>query len=323
MLEGQHARLSAAALETLAIVAYKQPISRGQVSAIRGVDVGATLRTLLQRGYIAEVGRDPGPGNATLYGTTRAFLERLGIDSVADLPSLGDFVPAPDVVESLERGLRLSEDPSPGGGGGGGRGGIGPLRRAVGRRGRRVRGMTGGREPGPVDRPGERLQKFLARAGFGSRRSCEDLIAAGRVTVGGEPAALGRRVDPDRDQIAVDGVPVVVRSDLVYYLLNKPADVVTTAYDPQGRRTVLDLVPVEPRVFPVGRLDRDSEGLLLLTNDGVLTQRLTHPSHGVEKEYLVEVDGVPTPQSVRRLREGVRLEDGLTAPARPRGRGSR
>lgn len=178
--------------------------------------------------------------------------------------------------------------------------------------------MTGGREPGPVDRPGERLQKFLARAGFGSRRSCEDLIAAGRVTVGGEPAALGRRVDPDRDQIAVDGVPVVVRSDLVYYLLNKPADVVTTAYDPQGRRTVLDLVPVEPRVFPVGRLDRDSEGLLLLTNDGVLTQRLTHPSHGVEKEYLVEVDGVPTPQSVRRLREGVRLEDGLTAPARAR-----
>lgn len=115
VLEGQHARLSAAALETLAIVAYKQPISRGQVSAIRGVDVGATLRTLLQRGYIAEVGRDPGPGNATLYGTTRAFLERLGIDSVADLPSLGDFVPAPDVVESLERGLRLSEDPSPGG----------------------------------------------------------------------------------------------------------------------------------------------------------------------------------------------------------------
>ena len=108
VLEGQHARLSAPALETLAIIAYKQPISRGQMSAIRGVSVEATLNTLLQRGYVMEVGRDPGPGAAVLYGTTRTFLERLGMSSIDDLPPLGDFVPDPSVVEALERGLRIT-----------------------------------------------------------------------------------------------------------------------------------------------------------------------------------------------------------------------
>jgi 23S rRNA pseudouridine2605 synthase len=162
---------------------------------------------------------------------------------------------------------------------------------------------------------GERLQKVLARAGLGSRRASEELIAAGRVTVNGEVAVLGRRVDPDRDAVAVDGVPIATRAGLVYYLLNKPARVVTTADDPEGRRTVLDLVPSEPRVFPVGRLDWETEGLLILTNDGDLTQRLTHPSHGVEKEYLAEVDGVPSRGALRRLREGVDLDDGPTAPA--------
>lgn len=110
VLEGQHARLSGPALETLAIVAYKQPISRGQMSAIRGVSVEATLTTLLQRGYVQEVGRDPGPGAAVLYGTTREFLERLGLPSLADLPALGDFVPDASVVEALERGLRVTSD---------------------------------------------------------------------------------------------------------------------------------------------------------------------------------------------------------------------
>jgi segregation and condensation protein B len=111
VLESQHARLSAPALETLAIVAYKQPVSRAQLSAIRGVNAEATLGTLLQRGYVEEVGRDPGPGQAILYGTTRAFLERLGLDSLEELPPLADFVPEPAVVEALERGLRLRDDP--------------------------------------------------------------------------------------------------------------------------------------------------------------------------------------------------------------------
>ncbi len=168
----------------------------------------------------------------------------------------------------------------------------------------------------PLERGGERLQKVLASAGYGSRRVCEELIEDGRVTVDGEVAELGRRVDPDVDRVAVDGVPVSVRPGLVYYLLNKPRGVVVTASDPQGRPTVLDLVPRQPRVFSVGRLDADTEGLLLLTNDGDLAHRLTHPSFGVEKEYLAEVEGAPTRGELRRLREGVELDDGLTAPAR-------
>jgi segregation and condensation protein B len=111
VLEGQHVRLSGAALETLAIVAYKQPIARGQVSAIRGVNVETTLQTLMARGYVSEVGRDPGPGLAVLYGTTLAFLERIGLDSIDDLPPLGDFVPDASIVEALERGLRMPDDP--------------------------------------------------------------------------------------------------------------------------------------------------------------------------------------------------------------------
>ena len=161
-----------------------------------------------------------------------------------------------------------------------------------------------------------RLQKLLARAGLGSRRTVEDLIAEGRVTVNGEVAELGRRADPERDRIEVDGALIGLRQDTVWYVLNKPAGVVTTASDPQGRPTVIELVPDEPRVFPVGRLDADTEGLLLLTNDGDATHRLTHPSFGVEKEYLAHVDGVPSRGALRALREGVELDDGVTAPAK-------
>jgi len=163
---------------------------------------------------------------------------------------------------------------------------------------------------------GMRLQKVLARAGFGSRRTCDDLIAAGRVRVDGAVAVLGRRVDAETALILVDGAPVGVRPGLVYYLLNKPVGVVTTADDPQGRPVVVGLVPDEPRVFPVGRLDLDTEGLLLLTNDGEIANRITHPSYGVEKEYVVHVEGSPTRSVLRQLREGVELDDGVTAPAR-------
>jgi 23S rRNA pseudouridine2605 synthase len=171
-------------------------------------------------------------------------------------------------------------------------------------------------EGSPTGHPdGERLQKVLARVGLGSRRICEDLIAEERVKVNGEIAELGRRVDPERDLVEVDGAPIGIRPGLVHYLLNKPAGVVTTASDPQGRPTVLELVPAEPRVFPVGRLDMDTEGLLLLTNDGELANRIAHPSHGVEKEYLAEVVGTPSRAALRTLREGVELDDGRTAPA--------
>ena len=163
---------------------------------------------------------------------------------------------------------------------------------------------------------GERLQKVLARAGFGSRRACDELIEAGRVAVNDSVAVLGQRVDPSRDHVAVDGVAVSIQEGLVHYLLNKPAGVVTTASDPRGRPIVVELVPEEPRVFPVGRLDADTEGLLILTNDGELAHRLTHPSFGVEKEYMAEVQGTPSRASVRRLRDGVPLGDGVTAAAR-------
>ena len=162
----------------------------------------------------------------------------------------------------------------------------------------------------------QKLQKVLAKAGFGSRRACEELIEDERVAVNGTTAHLGQRVDPDTDRVEVDGVPVSTKEGLVYYVLNKPRGVVTTASDPQGRPTVVDLVPGEPRVFPVGRLDYETEGLLVLTNDGDLTHRLTHPSFGIEKEYLAEVEGRPSPAALRRLRHGVELEDGVTAPAK-------
>ncbi len=164
---------------------------------------------------------------------------------------------------------------------------------------------------------GERLQKVLAATGYGSRRVCEDLIAAGRVTVNAEVAILGRRVDVEHDLVEVDGAPIGVRPGFVYYLLNKPVGVVTTSRDTHQRPTVVELVPLEPRVFSVGRLDVDTAGLLLLTNDGNLANRIAHPSHGIEKEYLVEVTGAPVSAgSMRTLREGVLLDDGITAPAK-------
>ncbi len=169
--------------------------------------------------------------------------------------------------------------------------------------------------PEPASAP-ERLQKVLARAGIASRRASEELIAAGRVTVNDRVATLGDRASAATDVIAVDGTVVSTDVDLVHYLLQKPAGVICTADDPGGRPTAIDLVPSQPRVWTVGRLDVDTEGLLLLTNDGPMTQRLTHPSHGIEKEYLVQVEAQPGPGTLRRLREGIELDDGPTAPAR-------
>lgn len=177
--------------------------------------------------------------------------------------------------------------------------------------------MAGDEPDGPdLDAEGVRLQKVLAQAGLGSRRVAEDLIDRGRVRVNGERAVLGRRVDPESDVIEVDGAQIGVKAGLVHFLLNKPVGVVTTASDPQGRPTVVDLVPSDTRIFPVGRLDVDSEGLLILTNDGDLTHRLTHPSFGVEKDYLVVVEGSPSRGALRTLREGVELDDGRTSPAK-------
>jgi pseudouridine synthase len=157
----------------------------------------------------------------------------------------------------------------------------------------------------------ERLQRLLARAGYGSRRACEELIVRGRVTVNGNVATIGDRADPDQDEVRVEGALVNLDPNVRYYALHKPAGVVTTMRDPQGRSDIRGYLPAEgPRVFPVGRLDRDTEGLLLLTNDGDLANALMHPRFGVEKEYLAEVEGVPTSKHVGTLRRGMELDDG-------------
>jgi 23S rRNA pseudouridine2605 synthase len=165
---------------------------------------------------------------------------------------------------------------------------------------------------------GIRLQKVLAQAGVASRRSAEEMIRQGRVRVNGHVITeLGRRVDPEHDEIEVDDAPVLAGRARVYFLFYKPTGCVTTLKDPQGRRTIMDWFPESAeRLFPVGRLDYDAEGLLILTNDGFLAHRLQHPRYGVEKTYEVKVTGIPHQEALRQLSEGVVLEEGRTAPAR-------
>jgi 23S rRNA pseudouridine2605 synthase len=174
-------------------------------------------------------------------------------------------------------------------------------------------------EQGPVEST-ERLQKYLARAGVASRRAAEDLIVAGRVSVNDVTVTgLGTKIVPGVDRVCVDGRQVEPPAEVVYLMLNKPAGVVTTMDDPQGRPTVARYVPsAGPRLFPVGRLDAATTGLLLLTNDGDLAHALMHPRHHVPKVYRADVDGVPDPADLRRLREGVELDDGRTSPAQAR-----
>jgi len=165
----------------------------------------------------------------------------------------------------------------------------------------------------------ERIQKILARAGLGSRRSCEELIAAGRVTVNGQPVKLGDKADPEKDRIQIDGKQISAPESFVYIALNKPRGVLSTVTAPDPRSTVVDFIPLNMRVYPVGRLDVDSEGLVLLTNDGELANRLTHPRYGHEKEYRVLVARHPDQEQLEAWRRGVVLEGGeRTLPAQVR-----
>lgn len=161
----------------------------------------------------------------------------------------------------------------------------------------------------------ERLQKLISQAGVASRREAERLIQAGRVTVNGRVAILGEQARQE-DEIAIDGVPIGKEAEKLYFLLNKPKGYLCTVKDDRGRKTVLDLLPdVEEYIYPVGRLDYNTEGLILLTNDGELMNGLLHPSRQVKKTYVAKVSGIPTAVELRRLRQGVELEDGMTAPA--------
>ncbi|ACL69480.1 pseudouridine synthase [Halothermothrix orenii] len=163
----------------------------------------------------------------------------------------------------------------------------------------------------------ERLQKYMAHAGVASRRKSEKIITQGRVKVNGKIVTeLGTKIDPDKDIVEVDG-RVISKEKYVYILLNKPVGYITSVSDPHGRKTVTGLIKgVSQRIYPVGRLDYDTSGLLILTNDGELTYVLTHPSHMVEKTYRVEVKGFPSDEVLKKLETGVKLKDGLTAPAR-------
>lgn len=151
-----------------------------------------------------------------------------------------------------------------------------------------------------------------------SRRAAENLIAQGKVTIDGRVARLGDRVDATREVVEVDGARLPLAPDLLTYLVNKPAGVICTASDPHAPHKVIDLVPTYPRVWPVGRLDRHSEGLILLSNDGELTNLVTHPRYGISKTYRVLVEGIPRPATLRRLTEGVKLEDGMARARRAR-----
>ena len=165
--------------------------------------------------------------------------------------------------------------------------------------------------------PLPRIQKILSEMGVASRRQAEDLIREGRVTVNGQAVHLGDKADPSRDHIKVDGRRVTLSASRVYLMVNKPKNIVTTAEDPEGRPTVMDLLKSKyPRLFPVGRLDYDAEGFLLLTNDGELAYRLSHPSFEVPRSYRVKVKGKPTPEEIRKLSRGISLPDGPTAPCR-------
>ena len=169
--------------------------------------------------------------------------------------------------------------------------------------------------------PDERLQRLLARAGFGSRRACEEVIVAGRVEINGHRATLGDRVDPSKDEVRVDGARVNVDPALRTFVLHKPRGVTTTLRDAHAERDLTSLLPRDVRVFPVGRLDRDTEGLLLLTNDGDLAHRLTHPRYEIPKEYLAEIDRPPSNRQLARLRRGVELEDGVARAVEARSAG--
>lgn len=165
----------------------------------------------------------------------------------------------------------------------------------------------------------QRLQKVLASAGVGSRRHCEELIASGRVAINGRIAKLGDKADPEKDVITIDGKPIEPEQGKLYILLNKPVGYTSTRFDRFAKHTVLELIPeVKTYLYPVGRLDVDTSGLILLTNDGELANMLTHPSYEVEKTYVAEVRGRISSQALEKLAQGVELEDGKTAPAKVR-----
>lgn len=285
LVEGQQARLTQAALETLAVVAYRQPVTRARVSAIRGVNVDGVMRTLVARGLVEEAGTDAEFG-AHQFRTTSYFLERMGLKNLGELPEIAPFLPEMDDMPAM--------DSEP----------------VFGTRGPPT--LKRWNLVGEADQAGLRLQKVLAQAGVASRRRCETLMAEGLVEVDGEVITqLGARVDPEAAVIRVDGVRIPVAQRHVYLVAHKPRGVVSTMKDDEGRRDLTSLLGArEERLFHVGRLDTDTDGLIVLTNDGEFAHRLAHPSYELQKTYVAQVEGVMKARARRDVLVGVELEDG-------------
>ena len=292
VVDGQQARLTTAALETLAVISYRQPISRARVSAIRGVNIDGVVRTLVSRGLVEEAGVDPESG-AHLFRTTTYFLERMGLSSLDELPEIAPFLPEMAEIEGeLDLpGSALDHDRSP------------------------HRGEDPPSGPSGEAVLGVRLQKVLAQAGVASRRRCEELMAAGRVEVDGIVVTqLGARVDPESAVVRVDGDRIPVAAAKVYLVANKPRGVVSTMDDDEGRPDLRTLLTGRSeRLFHVGRLDTDTDGLIVLTNDGEFAHRLAHPSFELSKTYLAQVEGRMTAKTRHALLAGVTLSDGFIA----------
>ena len=270
-------RLSQAALEVLAIIAYRQPVTRSEIDSIRGIKSERVIDGLIDKGLIEISGRSEGVGRPLIYVTTREFLKKFGFSSLDDLPEVPEY-------EELRR--QPEEDA-----------GYGQLR---------------------IDFEGDskmRINQYIAAAGITSRRKADEMIEEGRVRINGAVLMSQGYHVQEGDIVEVDGVRIVPEQKKVYYLLNKPAGYVTSTADKEGRPVVTELVPDSIRVFPVGRLDLNTTGLLILTNDGDLSNKLMHPSHGFNKKYLVRAAGIVTLKEAERLRRGIDIGGFVTSPA--------
>ena len=317
-------RLSRPALETLAIIAYRQPVSRPEVDAARGVNSEGVLDNLLERRLVRIAGRKDSAGRPFLYETTREFLVAFGLRDLGDLPKVdGELVLVdPGAAAETAIGDADSADTARADATDAARAAADPVIAEAVVTDAAVAGPASAElteravETGTSPLPPIRISKILAQRGLSSRRGAEALLGAGRVRINGairrEP---GAQADPEGDVITVDGRPLPPIAAHRYVLLHKPRGYVTSRRDPEGRPVVIDLLPSgTERLFPVGRLDFDAEGLLLLTNDGELGNRLLHPRYEIPRVYEVQVERQVLAEDLPRWRRGAVLPDGPAVP---------